>query len=440
MSRVRPASIRAVWQGRAPNCSSSGSVVGAAILTLGGVGALLHLLAARLSRPRTGDEEPLLLRKEADGAVVFVPESGDKVHLDAEGAKALAADAAPWGEGEAVPGALSAPTEVHVSLGETCGLRCTACYIGAGPDRAPSALPPASFYAELAQMGVFEVALGGGERGFDAALFSAIADARRAGLRVNLTTSGLGLSAAAAACLAGAVGQVNISLDGLGPIYAAVRGFDGSAMGISALHTLRAAGVKTGVNTVLSRALLERPGALHALGAAIAEAGAEEWQWLRMKPSGRGRAAWSAVSPPPEALDGLLPRLLAAEAATGLRIRVDCALLPFVVDALEPAQAAAMGLRGCPGGQSLLTRSADGGLSPCSFVASSPADSVAAAWSNDATLLRWRGRAAAPPEPCAACPHQAVCRGGCRAVAEALTGDALAPDPQCPRVRAHARG
>jgi len=372
--------------------------------------------------------------------VVFVPETGDKVHLDAEGARALTETTAPWGSGDPVAGALSAPTEVHVSLGEKCGLRCTACYIGAGPERAASALPPASFYVELAQMGVFEVALGGGERGFDEGLFGAIAAARQAGLRVNLTTSGLGLDAAAAARLAGTVGQMNISLDGLGPIYAAVRGFDGSPMGLSALQTLRAAGVPTGVNTVLSRALLERPAALHDLGAAIAEAGASEWQWLRMKPSGRGRAAWRAVSPPAEALDGLLPRLLAAEAATGLRIRVDCALLPFVVDALAPEPAAAMGLRGCPGGDSLLTRSADGGLAPCSFVAARPAETVAAAWASDPTLLGWRERAAAPPEPCGSCPHQAICRGGCRAVAEALTGDALAPDPQCPRVRAHARG
>jgi hypothetical protein len=32
-----------------------------------------------------------------------------------------------------------------------------------------------------------------------------------------------------------------------------------------------------------------------------------------------------------------------------------------------------------------------------------------------------------------------VCRGGCRAVARFLTGDELAPDPECPRVEAHAR-
>ena len=53
-----------------------------------------------------------------------------------------------------------------------------------------------------------------------------------------------------------------------------------------------------------------------------------------------------------------------------------------------------------------------------------------------ARIERFRAHASKPPEPCASCTWRASCRGGCRVVAEALTRDVHAPDPECPRVRA----
>jgi radical SAM protein with 4Fe4S-binding SPASM domain len=184
---------------------------------------------------------------------------------------------------------------------------------------------------------------------------------------------------------------------------------------------------------------VEAPGALEALGAAVAAAGAQEWQWLRFKPTGRGAAAWATLAPNPDALSTLWPRALALEAATALTLRWDCALAPFLTPHLDaPDRAARLGVHGCPGGERLFARSAAGAWAPCSFAPGAHAADPVAAWRDDAQAAAWRARAAAPPEPCTSCAWAKVCRGGCRIVAAHLTGDPLAPDPQCPRVRAAA--
>ena len=42
----------------------------------------------------------------------------------------------------------------------------------------------------------------------------------------------------------------------------------------------------------------------------------------------------------------------------------------------------------------------------------------------------WREAA----EPCRSCAYHDLCRGGCRVVSSHVSGDASAPDPECPKV------
>lgn len=469
-------------RGRSPNCSSAGTAVGWALASAVGAGIVINAYADLFVRwarglpppgepapggPAPGDTAPGLpapgepgppsgaaagtapaIRAEGEGALLAWPDPPALLELDpAAAAAARAAGAREVGAGRpAPPGALSAPTEVHLSVTDRCPSRCEGCYLSAGPDRAgtdPDDLGPV--LAELAAAGVFEVAFGGGEALGRADLLRLAGAARGLGLVPNLTTSGLGLREAQLPALAGAFGQINVSIDGPEPVHAELRGAAGAEAALSAVRRLEAAGARVGVNTVMSRPLLERPGALEALGRAIADAGAVEWQWLRFKPAGRGAAAWSRLAPDPADLDALWPRALQLEAETGLGLRWDCALVPFLVQHLDdPAQAARLGVAGCPGGERLLARGADGAWAPCSFalpgspaaLPGSPARGpLEAVWDGDPTLRAWRARAAAPPEPCASCRWSAVCRGGCRVVAAHLRGDPWAADPECPRVR-----
>lgn len=444
--------VHAVRRGLNPNCSATGSVVGIALVTVGAAAVVLNAFADRFVRwlergdgpgdtppgeaggepgdappPVQGPDAEVRVRREADGALIAWPEPPALLQVDDEAADAaLRAGARLVTSPPAPPGALSAPTEVHLAVTDRCPVACTGCYLSAGPGRGAVEPGLRDELRALARLGVLEVAFGGGEALLREDLVALAHEARSLGLVPNLTTSGFGLNARKARELR-VFGQVNVSLDGLGEAYQAVRGWDGAALGLRALRLLREAGVRTGVNTVLTRHNLDQ---LEALGDAL-QGLTDEWQWLRFKPSGRGEAAYADLALTPDQRMALWPRLLALEARTGLAIRVDCALVPFLVAHGPPLEALKLlGLTGCPGGHSLWARSARGGWSPCSFAD----DHGTPDWQADPALQAWRARAADPPEPCASCAYQAVCRGGCRIVARHLTGDALAPDPECPRV------
>lgn len=474
--RTPPPWLHSVQRGHAPNCSSAGSAVGWALASAAGAAVVLNAFADRFlhwldahegggppgsTQATTGEaavgagstpsaQDPpgaaaLRVRIEADAALIAWPEPPALLHVDrAMGLRALQAGARragpPGGHGETPEGALSAPTEAHLAVTDRCPVTCTGCYLSAGPDRPIT--EPGDLLEQLdalAAAGVLEVAFGGGEALMRADLLGLAAAARDRGLVPNLTTSGFGLTARRARALAAVMGQVNVSLDGVDQTYRESRGWDGAGLGLTAVRRLAEAGARVGVNTVLTRPLLASPDALEDLGAAVAAAGAQEWQWLRFKPTGRGADAWDTLSPPPEALTALWPRALALEASTRVTIRWDCALVPFLTPHLDaPDRAARLGVHGCPGGERLWARSASGGWAPCSFAPGAPAADIDSAWRDDPQLQAWRARAASPPAPCSGCDWAAVCRGGCRIVAAHLTGDAMAADPQCPRVRAHA--
>jgi len=134
-----------------------------------------------------------------------------------------------------------------------------------------------------------------------------------------------------------------------------------------------------------------------------------------------------------------------------LAVRIDCALLPFLAGSgrTTPEDVRAYGVMGCEAGRSLLAVRADGRAAPCSFWQSgersalpeAPPESASLdrAWHDDAVLAQFRDYQTTLPEPCASCEFRASCRGGCRIVAAAIGTTPWAPDPECPRVRAHAR-
>lgn len=468
--------IHRVWRGHAPNCSASGSVVGTALLSAVAVAAVLNAYADRFARwlsrdapppdggPPTdggppGDEasaappddhdhdpEAVRVRLDGDRARIAWPDPPALLEVDAATAEAaLARGATRIGRAPGSQNAPTPPTEVHVALTDRCPVACDGCYLDAGPDRGDDDPGVDDVHATLdglADLGVFEVAFGGGEGLLRADVAALARHARRRGLTPNLTTTGFGLTVEQAEALAGVCGQVNVSLDGLDETYAAVRGWAGARVGLRAVERLVAAGARVGVNTVLSRRNWDT---LDALADALVAAGVSEWQWLRFKPAGRGVDTYGDHTLTPAQALAVWPRLLALEARTGLVMRIDCALVPFLVaHAPDPVALERLGVTGCHGGDRLWSRAADGAWHPCSFAHGLPGAGEPtrapphAVWGSDPTLTAWRARAAEPPDPCSSCAYRAVCRGGCRIVAHHATGDALAPDPECPRVRAWA--
>ena len=152
---------------------------------------------------RAPTSRPRAFRYERFGGIVQLGLPRALVFVDRDRARALGYKdgGALWAEpevegvGGALPaGVLAAPLEAHLQLTNRCGAGCRTCYTGATPMGGPSEYGLADWkhaLDELAGMGVFHVALGGGESALLPWLHEIVDHARAIGLVPNLTTSGL---------------------------------------------------------------------------------------------------------------------------------------------------------------------------------------------------------------------------------------------------------
>jgi radical SAM protein with 4Fe4S-binding SPASM domain len=346
-------------------------------------------------------------------------------------------------------GSATRPLELHIAVTSRCPAPCEGCYLDARPDGYEPPLEAIVARLEAARAaGVSTVALGGGEPLTRHDLPQIAAVARRLGLVPVLTTSGIGMTGERARELTG-FAQINVSHDGVGEAYEAVRGFDGKAHAERAIRLLREAGIPTGVNVVLTSTSLA---SLLATADHAADLGAGEIQLLRYKPAGRADSAtYDALRLTPDQVACLWPSIAAIIEKKRLRVRIDCAMVPLLSASLlaavsdAPATLFALGVFGCEAAQHLGAMRVDGTLAGCSFFSLAPperpialrrsAGDVAAAWDEGPDLTAIRAYHAAPDAPCRTCPLFSVCRGGCQIVSRRQ--GPFAPDPECPRVLAH---
>src|SRR4051812_5998326 len=372
-------------------------------------------------------------RAERFGGIVELSSPRALLHVDREMMRELGYPESPlWDLPE---GALSAPREVHVVLSRKCAAGCKGCYVDATPQGAALSYGEACrILDELAAMGVFHVALGGGEA-LELDYLFAVADyARKVGITPNLTTSGLGLDEAAARKCA-IFGQINVSVDGVGAAYAQARGFDGYRHAERALRLLREVKPEVGVNCVVSRSSFDQVPEVARL---VRKLRLNELELLRFKPVGRGARLDEELTP--EQARRLYPMARRLVFRHRIRVKLDCSFAPMVFwHRPSKAAAAFFGVQGCVGGDVLAAVQPEGGFTGCSFVARAEADArvpgaMQRSWPQG--FAGFRGYVATAPEPCASCDYLALCRGGCRAVSNAH-GHFSDPDPGCPRVQEH---
>jgi len=408
------------------------------------VGVVVDRLRADREHP------PRRARFERFGAIVQMTIPRALVFVDRAMARRIvktSTEPREWRESETAVGeaVLSAPLEAHLQITNKCGAGCKGCYTGASPEGAPNEWGLAEWKRALdalADAGVFHVALGGGESAALPWLGELAEHARARGIIPNLTTSGLdGLDTLLA--VVDRFGQINVSLDGLHDTYAAVRGFDGFARADAAIRKLRAVKREIGINVVVTRHNISE---LDRIFAYAAERRLSEVELLRFKPSGRGAKAYNDLRCTDEQHRAFLPTVLAAAKKHRIRVKVDCSYTPMLAHH-APARSllAELAVFGCTGGDFLIGAKPDGRITACSFASPPPPDAdgqrprvdgLARYWERDdafGVFRKWRAAA----EPCASCTYHDLCRGGCKVVSAHVTGDASAPDPECPRVIDH---
>ena len=133
-------------------------------------------------------------RFESFGGILAMEDPPMLVHVDRDFMRSLGHSAcSAWQESEeSETQPLSAPLEVHLSVTNACSQRCGHCYMDSGQNDAGE-LSSAELRRAidlLAEMGVFHVALGGGEALERPDFFELAAHARERGMVPNLTTNG----------------------------------------------------------------------------------------------------------------------------------------------------------------------------------------------------------------------------------------------------------
>lgn len=169
-----------------------------------------------------------------------------------------------------------------------CDLACRHCGSRAGNAR-PEELSTEEcldLVRQMADLGVQEVTVIGGEAYLRDDWVEIIASIREHGMQATMTTGGRGLTPerAQAAAQAGLMSS-SVSIDGTPAIHDRLRGVAGShAAALSAMKHLIAAGVRVSANTQINRlSIPDLPEVLET----IADAGAHSWQIQLTVPMGR---------------------------------------------------------------------------------------------------------------------------------------------------------
>ena len=345
------------------------------------------------------------------------------------------ADSVLWDNADESIGLLSGPTEVHFAITNKCSAQCPHCYMGAGHED-DNELDTDSLKLALdvlAGMGVFHVALGGGEALERSDLFEIAEYARTIELVPNLTISGRHVTEQIARKMK-VFGQVNVSLDAIGSANSVFRGQDMFENADNALWMLIEAGVPTGINCVIGRKNFEQIEPLfeYARGKKL-----NEIEFLRFKPSGRGADLYRQHRTTYEQNIALTPLLAKLSGQYGITAKIDCSFVPMLCYHKPPRDVLeAIATYGCEAGNILLGVRSNGLVAGCSFMKTSGLSvfdlpSAFAGKEHFEPVRAWSERAV---EPCRSCEYLDICKGGCHAVAEHVTGSFDAPDPDCPFV------
>ncbi len=315
-----------------------------------------------------------------------------------------------------------------------CDLACRHCSSRAGKKRPDELSTDEALRVvdEMADLGVLEVTLIGGEAYLHEGWIDVVRAIRRRGMECTMVTGGRGMTAERARAAANAgVTSASVSIDGEAATHDALRGVRGAhASALAAMENLARAGVQVSANTQIGSTNRRE---LAAILETIARAGAHSWQLQLTVAAGRVVDDPSLLLQPYDLLEVMpaIAALVPRAKELGVRIWPGNNLGyygPF--ESLLRAELP-LGRKGsCGAGRFILGVEANGAVKGCPSLPTAAYtggnvrdDPMRDIWER-AEPLRW-SRAPRTSElwgRCASCYYAEDCQGGCSWTAHALFG------------------
>lgn len=319
-----------------------------------------------------------------------------------------------------------------------CNLSCLHCGSRAGDARSQelSTVEALDLVRQIAEVGIDEVALIGGEAFLRRDWLIIAAEITRRGMLCTMTTGGYGISAKLAGQMRGAgIAQCSVSVDGTEETHDRQRGRKGSWKAcFETLKNLKDAGIIATCNTQINR--LSAP-ELFQIYESIRTAGAKAWQIQLTVPMGNAADNWEILLQPYELLE-LYPRL--AQLAEQAK-KDNISLLPGNnIGYYGPFERLLRGGKewsfwnGCKAGLNILGIEADGAIKGCPSL---PTDAYTGGSIREKSLLEiiettdelnFNKNAGTENGTehlwgfCRTCQYAEICRGGCSWTAHTFFG------------------
>jgi mycofactocin biosynthetic radical S-adenosylmethionine protein MftC len=302
---------------------------------------------------------------------------------------------------------LSAPEIVHLALTARCDLTCPGCYAFLGKEMLnwPTLR---HLINQLAEMKVFQLALGGGEPTLHPHLIEVVAYARERNIVPTITTHGGHLTSPLVKALYKAgVGQINISLNASVPEHNTGRGERPWQSAIVGLEQLQSSGIATGINCMATSSNLPHLPDMFAFLVAndiryvtiLGPKPAHDPQWLAQHELSDN--------------DQRKLRDILHQWQDHLHITIDCALVGPLMKHMSSETLHSAGVYGCMAAQRMCVIDAKGNVWPCAFQQSPEfcagnilTDPLQDIWLYGTGFQHFRQQMCGGMSPCYQCPSQ----------------------------------
>jgi len=328
---------------------------------------------------------------------------------------------------------ISAPETVHWAVTFKCESDCPDCYIRRHRYKLAAELETKQaleIVGKIADAGVFQLAIGGGEPFLRGDIGNIAAGARERNLVVHITTGRYQHDPGVLRAISKNVKSMQIGIKHEEMLDHP----DNEKEKLNKLvYLFGENGIDVGSNLMVSHSTIYQFDRIIEL---LSTVGFKRITLLRYKPPGDINR-WMKEKPDEEDLLEFERKLLkAVDAYPHIQFRVDCGLT-FLERKLPSQKAVQFGIRGCTAGDRIMSIAPDGSVFPCSQLVGDQfhagyllEDNLKNIWLNSSVLRKYRKfrySMSFKAGQCGQCAAKTHC-GGCRVFAD----DTLGADPGCP--------